>query len=436
MMKVRWKCGYLCVIFAALFIVVSGCGAGDSQKVKLRYWNGFTGPDGRTMRRLVNQFNRENPDIFVLMQRMDWSTYYNKLFVAGIGKRAPEVFIIQVYMLERFMRANFIRSIDDLLAKQTEITAEDFPPYLWSRVEKNGKHYGIPLDIHMWGMYYNKKLFREAGIVDEHGEPVPPKNRKEFLDAVRKLTRDLNGDGKPDEWGFVFTWFESNIYTFMLQWGGKFFTPDYSRCIMNCKENVEALQFCVDLIRKYKVAPPPENFDAWLGFRQGKIGLVFDGIYMLQDLRRQEDLDFGGAPLPKLGKYPAAWGSSHIMCLKAGLKGKRLQSAWRFIRFLSEHSLDWAEGGQIPARKKFRETERFRKMTVQWEFAKQIPYIKLLPRTPFISEFLTEFDLAVEKALRGSATPKEALDIATEKVNKVIARYRAMYKEALGGTGE
>jgi len=76
----------------------------------------------------------------------------------------------------------------------------------------------------------------------------------------------------------------------MCQWGGKFFTPDYSQCIMNCQENVEALQFCTDLIRKHGFVPPPENFDSWIGFRQGKVGIAFEGIYMLADLQKQPNI--------------------------------------------------------------------------------------------------------------------------------------------------
>ena len=55
-----------------------------SDKVTLRFWNGFTGPDGRTMLALVKRFNRENPDVHVVMQRMEWGTYYNKLFVSHL----------------------------------------------------------------------------------------------------------------------------------------------------------------------------------------------------------------------------------------------------------------------------------------------------------------------------------------------------------------
>lgn len=392
------------------------------RKITIRFWNGFTGPDGRTILRLIKRFNRENPDVQVLMQRMDWGIYYNKLFVAGLGGRAPEVFIVHAGSIERFMQAQFVREVDDLVKGDNGIAESDFAENIWQAVEKDGKHYALPLDVHPVGMYYNKKLFREAGIVDEQGNPKPPTNRAEFLEALTRITKDIDGDGKNDRWGYVFTWYRTNMYTFILQWGGRVFTPDLQKCVMDEPENVEAVRFFTDLIHKNKVIPPPENFDSWIGFRQGKVGIAFEGIYMLEDLKRQKDLDFGAAPLPLLGKVPAAWADSHTICFRKDLEGEPLDAAWRFAKYLSDNSLDWAEGGQIPARKSLLESERFKGMTAQFEFAKMIPYVRYIPRVPYALEFLGEFDNAAERGLRGNVSAETALAEAAANVNKIIKR--------------
>ena len=74
-------------IGGASALALTGC-SGDivpHGALTLRFWNGFTGPDGRTMLGLVKRFNEQNPDVHVVMQRMEWGTYYNKLFVANLG---------------------------------------------------------------------------------------------------------------------------------------------------------------------------------------------------------------------------------------------------------------------------------------------------------------------------------------------------------------
>lgn len=399
--------------------VLASCGGGGGKKTTVRFWNGFTGPDGRTMLRMVQRFNAQNPDVQVVMQRMDWNTCYNKLFVAGLGGRAPELFVAHTRAMERFVRAGFLRPNDDLIAGAHPIDSNDLDANVWDGVNFGGKHYGLPLDCHAMGMYYNRTLFREAGFTDAQ----VPANRADFLHVLKAITRAGTG-GKPDTWGFVLTNWESNLYTFMRQFGGEFFTPDHAKCILNNPENAEALQFAVDLIHRHKVAPPPENFDSWIGFRQGKVGVAFEGIYMLADLQKQKDLDFSGAPVPQVGVHNAVWADSHNLCLRADLKEPELSAAWRFVQYLSDNSLDWAEGGQIPVRKSLRAAKRFQEMSVQAAFAKQTPIVNYLPRLPFIFEFQTEFNLALEKALRLRATPAEALKGAEARMNAIIARDR------------
>ncbi|HOE65100.1 MAG TPA: ABC transporter substrate-binding protein [Candidatus Hydrogenedentes bacterium] len=406
-------------------IAGAGCRHSDSQTVALRFWNGFTGPDGRTMLAIVKKFNAEHPDIQVRMQRMDWGTYYNKLFVAGLGKRAPEVFILHADNIERFARAGFVRPIDDLCAGQDGLDVSDILPNVWAATERQGRHFGVPLDVHPFGMYYNKTLFRKCGIVDAHGEAAPPRTRDEFMDALAKLTAAKKPNGDPQTWGMVFTWLRTNAATLMQQWGGRFFTPDYSACALNAPENVAALQFCVDLVQKHRYAPPPETYDSWIGFRQGNVGIVFEGIYMLGDLRRQQDLDYGAAPMPQIGPLPAAWAGSHVLCLREGLDDAATRAAWTFIAYLSNHALDWCDGGQIPSRASLLKTDRFQSMPAQSEFAKALPHIFYMPRVPFVFEFQTELDIAVEKALRRTASPQAALDAATARVNEIIARHTA-----------
>jgi multiple sugar transport system substrate-binding protein len=405
------------VLFTCLVLAASALGCGDSEShhaptVTLRFWNGFTGPDGRTMLAIIKRFNGENPDVHVIMQRAEWSTMYNKLFVAGLGGRAPEVFVIHTDTLRRFQLAGFVRPVDDLIGADG-IDPSDIDENVWRAVEFEGQHFGVPLDIHPLGLYFNKTLFKQAGI------SKPPTNREEFLDDLRKLKSE------PHQWGFVFTWLRTNFYTVLCQNNGAIFRDDLSATVINSPQNVEALKFCADLVRRERLAPSPENFDSWIGFRQGKVAMVFEGIYMLPDLQRQKDLDYGAAPVPTLFARPAVWCNSHNLCLRAGLSGAELSAAKRFVKYLSDNSLDWALGGQVPVRKSLRRSARFAQMEAQHEFARQIPYAHYMPSVPFIFEYQREFDLAVESALRGSRTPKEALDIAATNITKIVDRQRS-----------
>jgi multiple sugar transport system substrate-binding protein len=381
---------------------------------------------------LVKRFNELNRDVHVIMQRMPWATYYNKLFVANLGGRAPQVFVIHSDAVTRFNRAGFLRPMDDLAKPGADaargIDSTDFDPNVWSAVERGGQHMGVPLDIHTIGMFYNKTLFRKAGIVDAKGEARPPRTQAEYVDALRRLTNH-----KEDAYGQAMTWLRTNAYTYVRQWGGDIMTPDGSSVILDHPEAARGMRFAVDLIEQGVILPPEKlssGGGAILGFRQGKLGIVFEGIYYLPELRRQTDLDYGAAPVPQMGPKPAAWAASHVMCVRSDLDGVELDAAKRFVKFLSDNSLDWADGGQIPVRKSLRDTDRFRAMGPQSAFATQIPYAAYLPQSALINEYLSEFDPAVERIFRRSVTPEKSFADAAKRIRTVLDRYRL---ESAGG---
>ncbi len=414
------------VIFAALVLFYYTRGSVEnSDAVKVRYWNLFTGPDGRTMLGMVRHFNEQNPEISVRMQRMKLATYYNKLFVAGLGDRTPEVFVIHASAIERFVKAGLLRPLNNLVNSEKGIPLNDFSERVIDAVMRDGKIYALPLDTHMLGMYYNDEMLKNTGFIDRSGKASPPENREQFLSVLEKNTADTDNDGRVENWGFTFTWLRTNIASIMWQHGGEFFNDDYSKCTLNSPENVRALRFCADIVNKYKYSPPPgtEQAEGWIGFRQGRVAIAFEGIYMLPELQKIEAFEISGSPLPVLGDKPASWADSHVLCISRELEGEKLRSAWKFVKFLSDNSLDWAVGGQVPVRKSLLKSERFKSMKIQSAFAKQLPYIRYMPRVPFIGEFCSELDIAAERSLRGSIEPKDALDTATERVNKVIKRY-------------
>jgi multiple sugar transport system substrate-binding protein len=414
-------------VAAMLLALPIGCrrNSPSGEVVTVRFWNGFTGPDGRAMLKLIKQFNASNPHVNVIMQRMAWSQYYNKLFVAGIGKRAPEVFVTHRSALRRFVGAGFVRPVDDLLGDgPDQLRPNDFDANILSAVVLNGKHWAIPLDVHPLGMYYNRALLKRAGIVDAHGNAKAPTNRHEFLQVLQKLKPAAGADPAKAVWGYAFTWQRNEVYSVMRQFGGDLFDPSLTHSTFASPQNIAALDWCAGLIRD-GLAPPPQEMDSWVRFRQGKVAIVFQGIFMVPELQRQTDLDWGAAPMPVLGDTPAAWADSHSLVLRKDLDAKHLDASKRLIKFLSDHSLDWAEGGQVPVRKSLRDTARFRAMTAQSEFARQIPYVAYFPPTPYIFEYLAEFDLAVERALRGTQPASAALATADANVAKVMLRYQA-----------
>jgi multiple sugar transport system substrate-binding protein len=282
-----------CSLVSALGVWPIGCARSDlraaqrptrapGDPIVIRFWNGFTGPDGKTMEALVHQFQEANPDVRVRMQIIPWGTYYDKLTLSLAYGGAPDLFVLHAERVPEYAAFGTLRPLDDLYAAaKPPLVAADFAPVPWKASFYRGRQYALPLDVHPIGLYYNTRLFREAGIVDARGRARPPATWDEFLADARKLTRDIDGDGRPDEWGFVFTFQRTNWLTFAAQFGGAVLTPDGRACAMASPQSLEAIRRMRQLIYTDHVAPKPEGVDAWLAFRQGKVGMALEGIYML-----------------------------------------------------------------------------------------------------------------------------------------------------------
>ncbi len=401
---------------------------GGRKKTELSFWNGWTGPDGTAMLKMIREFNTENPDVEVSMQRIEWATYYNKLMVAELNQRGPELFVIHASTLPRMRRAGFVSDVSDLYSGAGAIRESDFDPYVLDQVKFGKEKIGLPLDIHPQGLYGNVDMLKEAGFVDARGNARLPVNREEFMRAIRAMMKTPKGDATPSVWGYSMTMWRNNFMSLVPQFDGHYLSKDGRADLAN-PGNIAALTFMADLA-KNKLVPPPENQLGWVGYRQKKVGMVVDGVYMLGDLLRLEDMKYIGGPIPIIGNHAATMADSHVLCVKTGLSPEKREASERFIRYLSAHSIDWAKAGQVPARKSVRDTPEFRAMQVQYAFSKQIPTMEYPPRSTVLFELDFEIDHATEMAIRGDETPTAALKAATVNLQKVLDRENKDY-----GTG-
>ena len=404
-------------------LILTG-GINVSHKVEITFWNGFTGPDGIVMLGIIDRFNEANPDVHVTMQRIPWGTYYNKLTVAGSDGRGPAAFVIHADGLLRYYRAGFIDDANPIFEGPNAVPRDDYDPYVLKQVMRKGQMIGCPLDIHPNGMFLDADMLKAAGLVDSDGNARPPKNRTEFESAMKKLMKDV----APDKiWGYAFTDPGANFRTLMAQFDGQFL-DEKGNAAINSPQNLTALTVMDDW-SKQKIVPPPTNGLGWLGYRQQKVGMVWDGVFMLGDLKRVNTFKYMGAMIPTIGNHPGATANSHVLCLRKGLSAKEKDAATRFIKYVSAHSIEWADAGQIPARLSIRKDPKFADMQVQHAFAEEIPYLQYPPHSPVNVEIVTAVGLAVDQVVRQIKTPKEALDIAQKTAQEAIDRDRQDHPE-------
>jgi multiple sugar transport system substrate-binding protein len=380
----------------------------------LRFWNGFSGPDGSTMKKIVESYNQTHPSAKFDMQIIPWNTYYDKVTLGMAFGGAPDVFIMQVSRLPQYADAGALEEIGPMFnasgLKPADFVKVPFESGFWK-----GKQYGIPLDCWPLTLYYNKKLFREAGI------DKPPTNLEEFLSAARKLTK-RDASGKVTQWGFALAEIHNNLIAFMDQHGGNVIDEAGKTGTLDQPASVAAVEQVKSFFQKEKIAPSPEGANAWDAFKIGKAAMVMQGIYMIADLQAQKNLEFAAAPIPQFGPKRATWGGSHMLCIPVGLPPDRKKKAWEFIKYLSDNSLRWAAAGQCPVRVEVLNSPEFRKLEGQYQAARQLGYVQYEPQSPVIGQVGGFADAAWEAILMNNEPALPTLQAAKKRIDAVLER--------------
>jgi multiple sugar transport system substrate-binding protein len=140
-------------------------------------------------------------------------------------------------------------------------------------------------------------------------------------------------------------------------------------------------------------------------------------------------MEWGAAALPQIGTQPAAWAGSHqfVQFKQRAADQNKLQAGKVFINFVSQQSLEWAKGGQVPARKEIREGADFKALTEQAAIGTQIDNLHFPPSVPGIPDALATVDTAVNEAILLRKDPGKALADAAGKANQILEQNRKKY---------
>jgi multiple sugar transport system substrate-binding protein len=395
----------------------------DGPKVDLAFWNGFTGGEGPYMQDLVEQFNSQNKKINVSMNIVEWEAYYEKVPAAVSTGEGPDLGIMHADQLGTNAARGVVIPLDDV-ANALGLKESGFTPLVWNAGIYNEQRYGIPLDIHTLGFYYNKGTMEKAGL--------DPNNPPQTKDDYEAALEELKGAGIEGHWmsPFVFT----GVLTFMSllwQFGGDLYNSDVTKATFNSDAGVEALEWMVSIVEK-GYSPKNVAQDAELtAFQNGDNAFMWNGIWNINPLNDVDGLDWGVSPLPQIGTQKATWAGSHnfVIMNKRPLDDNKVQASKVFINWISQHSIEYAKAGQIPARKSVRESQAFKNLKEQSTLAQQLPYVHFIPAVPGIADVEpTTFDRAVNEAVLLKTEPKAALDAAAERANQLLEENRQKYQ--------
>ncbi len=327
--------------------VFSGCGkegeggtSGDAKSgetTKITFWKApHASNEAELWQPVFDKFAEEHPEIELEFLVTPWESWNEKYSAAFAGGTPPDV----SYMTEGF--PNFVAAgqLEDLTPYITDELKDKYTDALWSSGEYDGVMARVPFLNLTSIVFYNKALLEADGV-------EIPQTWDELLAAAQTLTKDTDGDGKTDQWGYFLNHFTGEISIhqtapYIYQSGGTFLNEDETALGFNNEEGIRGLRFVTDLMVKYKVAPALDDYSAEEAqqlFYNGKVAMFADQCQAGSAIKTNApDLDFGAFQMPA-GPNPdeamsrANYGGNGGLSIASASKVK--DQAWTLIEFLT-----------------------------------------------------------------------------------------------------
>ncbi|MCV7384650.1 sugar ABC transporter substrate-binding protein [Mycolicibacter longobardus] len=326
---------------AALLPWTSACGRDDDA---LTFFFAANPEEADARLRIVNAFQREHPDIRVRTVLAGGDpTQQMSTFCAG-GK-CPDVLMAWEFNYAGLAERGVLADLNTLLDRDREFAARlraDSIPALYETFGFNGGQYAFPEQWSGAFLFYNTRIFAEAGVRPPPGRWDKPWTFGEFLDTATALAR-RSANGRITQWGFVDTW--SPPYSaalFGMNNGTPWAVPRVNPTHLNFDDDdfLAGLQFYADLANVHRVAPAAADTQSMstMGlFSAGKAAMALGGHWRYQTFAQADDLDFDVAILPTgpaaAAKGMAARSAIGSTGLAIAADSRHRDQAWEFVKF-------------------------------------------------------------------------------------------------------
>lgn len=334
---------------AAMAFTVVGCSSGNAntespqegEKITLQYYTWTDEED--YMKKLVEAFNAQNSDIEVKLNTIsnDTNEYNTKMMTNLTGGAQVDVYSINgTAGLGLYSSKNQLVDLGEYIKSANMDVGAYGPSYQdVTEVLTGGTYYALPYRTSQYGLFYNKKLFDEAGI------PYPEQMTwNEYAELAKQLTA---GEGPDKQWGGYYAdWLIAPLGA--LQAGTTILDDDLSE-VGSWMDYTSKLFYEDQSHMSYKQMKA-ESIDWIKQFESGNVAMLVNGEWTINMLKAdiaggKTDIAFDMAPLPLpdgISDQITVGGVSTFVGINP--QSKNVDAAFQFVQFLAG-----VEGGSIIA---------------------------------------------------------------------------------------
>jgi multiple sugar transport system substrate-binding protein len=335
---------------AAAAVVAMPAVVRAQQPVEIEYWQYTFDSRVKAIDALIERFQAANPNIRVKHQHFPYAQYRARVATAIPAGEGPEVVQLFYGWLEDYIRANLLVPLPSDAFDPAVVDREFFPAV--QAMKRGGQYYAMPTAVRSLALFWNKRLFREAGLDPER----PPQTLDEYLEMARRTTkRDAQGnltsagatvapDGQDHHW-----WRE----VLVRQFGGKPYSDDGRQVTYDEAGGVAAMQWYADQFKVHRIGEVGFMQEGQAAFRASRAAMTVDGSFRLAAFNGTRGLQFGIAELPSHNGVKSNFTSYWVNGISTKAAGAKLDAAKRFLAFITtpDAMALWLETvGELPAR--------------------------------------------------------------------------------------
>ncbi|MEW2485626.1 extracellular solute-binding protein [Streptomyces sp. NPDC048411] len=323
-------------LVAALALAATACGGDDKSdgtskgsgelSGTVTWWDTSTvGSEDKVFKKIAEDFEKKHPKVDVKYVNVPFGEAQNKFKnAAQSGSGAPDVIRSEVAWTPEFADLGYLAPLDGTPALQKP---DDFLKQAAASTKYKGKTYAVPQVIDSMGIFYNKKIFKEAGV------EVPTTIAQ--LKTVSKKIKDKTGKTGLYLRGDDAYWFLSFLYGE----GGDLVDASTKSVTVDNADGVKAMKVVKDLVDSG--AAKTDATDGWenmqSSFKDGKVAMMINGPWAVADTYAGKEFkdkaNLGVAPVPAGSAGQGAPQGGHNLAVYAG--SKNLDASYAFVDYMT-----------------------------------------------------------------------------------------------------
>jgi multiple sugar transport system substrate-binding protein len=278
----------------------------------------------------IDRFQELNPDITIAHEFAPWESYWDNLTTAVASGTAADAILMVTMYVQQYGLVGAIQSLGPYAAEDPSANLDD----QWEGVQRantinDDGPYQLMYDLSTRAVFFNRDLFREAGV------PDPTEMLPDYwtFDQFRDAAIALTGNGR---WGIGNgpTFDSAILHPLMQSNGGGIVNEDNTESLLDRPESIEMMELWAELYQTHDVAPSAQQASDIPLFESGQVAMqITNPERVLRYRERITGFEWDVAPLPVSTKTKEKRNSLDGGGLSMGATATNPEATWKFINY-------------------------------------------------------------------------------------------------------